>query len=219
MKKLYKWRERPGTKSQNTWSAHATCIQLRPSAGIKTNAHGWRHDWFFYFTPTTVVTVYMLLAPIQQASSEGKNNGVTFSYRYATSSSDGKSQLFTACSCKKRERERDDTLYFFRPNRISSPSNLLIPGCWENPFLFGNLLRKREDEAGMMVSPQKSKVDRVEDLYYLWDGMYVKVRKQGFIIYPHLCDDNRCLTLKKTSVLTFIFNTGWETRTKALNVY
>ena len=219
MKKLYKWRERPGNKSQNTWSAHATCMQLRPSAGIKTNTHGWRHDWFFNFTPTTVVTVYMLLALIQQASSEGKNNGVTFSYRYATSSSDGKSQLFTACSCKKRERERDDTLYFFRPNRISSPSNLLIPGCWEKPFLFGNLLRKREDEAGMMVSPQKSKVDRVEDLYYLWDGMYVKVRKQGFIIYPHLCDDNRCLTLKKTSVLTFIFNTGWETRTKALNVY
>ena len=71
----------------------------------------------------------------------------------------------------------------------------------------------------MMVSPQKSKVDRVEDLYYLWDGMYVKVRKQGLIIYPHLCNDNRCLTLKKTSVLTFIFNTGRETKTKALNVY
>ena len=50
---------------------------------------------------------------IQQTSSEGKNNGVTFSYRYATSSSDGKSQLFTACSCKKRERERDEILYFF----------------------------------------------------------------------------------------------------------
>ena len=173
---------------------------------------------FLFYSYNCSNCVYASGTLIQQASSKGKNNGVTFSYRYATSSSDGKSQLFTACSCKKRERERWNFV-FFRRNRISSASNLLIPGCWENPFLFGNLLRKREDEAGMMVSPQKSKVDRVEDLYYLWDGMYVKVRKQGFIIYPHLCNDNRCLTLKKTSVLTFIFNTGWETRTKALNVY
>ena len=55
----------------------------------------------------------------------------------------------------------------------------------------------------MMVSPQESKPDRVEDLYDSWDGRYVKVRKQGFIIYAHLCNENRCLTLKKSSVLTY----------------
>ena len=95
--------------------------------------------------------VYASGTLIQQASSGGKNRtGVTFSYRYVTSSSDGKSQLFTACSYQKKKRERWHFV-FFRPNRILSASNLLIPGCWEKTFLFGNLLRKREDEAG--ISP------------------------------------------------------------------
>ena len=69
---------------------------------------------FLFYSYNCSNCVYASGTLIQQASSEGKNNGVTFSYRYATSSSDGKSQLFTACSCKKkRERERDDILYFF----------------------------------------------------------------------------------------------------------
>ena len=186
----------------NARHLHATKAKHRKLKPMRT---GNVTTGFLFYSYNCSNCVYASGTLIQQASSEGKNNGVTFSYRYATSSSDGKSQLFTACSWKKKRT--DDILCFF------------APGCWENPFLFGNLLRKREDEAGMMVSPQESKVDRVEDSYYLWDGRYVKVRKQGFIIYPHLRNDNRCLTLKKTSVLTFIFNTGWETRTTALNVY
>ena len=107
---------------------------------------------FLFYSYNCSNCVYASGTLIQQASSEGKNNGVTFSYRYATSSSDGKSQLFTACSCKKkRERERW-YFVFFCPNRISLASNLLIPGCGENSFLFGNLLGKREDEAG--ISPE-----------------------------------------------------------------
>ena len=72
---------------------------------------------FLFYSYNCSNCVYASGTLIQQASSEGKNNGVTFSYRYATSSSDGKSQLFTACSCKKKEREREMIFCIFLPEQ------------------------------------------------------------------------------------------------------
>ena len=45
-----------------------------------------------------------------------------------------------------------------------------------------SLVRKRA-----IWIPQNQMVDRMKDFWYdLWEGRYVKVRKKGFIIYPHL---------------------------------